>query len=327
MKNRRHMVMGIFFLALMMITVSIFGAEVKALDYPTRPITLIVCFSPGGGNDVNARIVSAVAEKYIDQPIVVTNLVGGGGAVGWTAGAAAQPDGYTLTFISVPTFNLHPHMREVGYEITDYEPIICFVEDPSVLALRTGGKFETFEEFLQYAQENPGKITVGNAGFGSDPHLSTEALAMEAGIDIVPVPFDGTAEAITSALGGHVDVVLGKFSEVVPLVEDGEMIALGQFTEERHPLLPPDVPTMRELGYDLVIASARGIAAPKGTPAEIIDSLHDLFKTIAEDQDYISRMETAGFDLSYRGPEDYKRLILQQDEIFAPIIEMLGLGQ
>ena len=310
----------------MILAGSVAQAAAPPAGYPKGPITLIVSYAAGGGSDAGARILANAAEKHVGKPIVVQNKPGAGGGIGWASLVASKPDGYTICLINIPSMILLPLQGRANYTLDQIVPVMQLVDDPGVLLVRKGGKFKTFADYVQYAKDNPGKLTVGNPGAGSDIHIVTEMMNDKLGIKLNPIPFGGTAEAVTSTVGGHTDSVFAKVSEAVSALEAGQAILLATFTEKRLPQYP-DIPTLRELGVDMVASSSRGIGVPKGTPKEIIEFLHDKLRRATEEPEYKERMKNAELAIEYRNGPDFGKFYMEQYRQFEPVIKRLGLAK
>ncbi|MCL1999995.1 MAG: tripartite tricarboxylate transporter substrate binding protein [Planctomycetes bacterium] len=293
--------------------------------FPGRAINFLCPWGAGGGSDVGARILAAVAEKYIGAPLVVQNRPGAGGAIGWAALAASRPDGYTISLNNIPAMVLVPLMNRVDYDFADFEPIMLLVDDPALLMVKKDGIFNDFKEFVEYAKANPGILTVGTSGAGTDSHIVVEMINDMLGIKLNPIPFDGANQSVTSMLGGHTLASLPKTSEAIAALESGQGLLLGVFNDTRLPQYP-DLPTMKEMGLDISYSSARGLMAPKGTPPEIVEFLRDRLQKATEDPEYIERMNNAGLPIAYMNGKDFKDYYMKQYEAFKPVVERLGLG-
>ncbi len=293
--------------------------------FPKGPVTFLCPWGAGGGSDVGSRILASVAEKYLGAPLVVQNKPGAGGAIGWASLAASRPDGYTIALNNIPAMVLVPLMNQVSYDFADFEPIMLLVDDPALLMVKKGGPVKTFQEFVEYAKRNPGTLTVGTSGAGTDSHMVVEMMSDKLGVKLNPVPFDGANQSVTSMLGGHTIASLPKTSEAISALESGEGVLLGVFNDTRLPQYP-DLPTMKEMGLDISYSSARGLMAPKGTPPEIIEFLRVRLQKATEDPEYIQKMKNAGLPIQYMNGKDFKAYYMKQYEGFKPMVEKLGLG-
>lgn len=295
-----------------------------AADYPKGPINFIVAYGAGGGSDVGARILAAVAEKHLGVPVVVQNKPGAGGGIGWTALTASKPDGYTIALINIPSMILLPLQGKAPYKLDDILPVMQLVDDPALLMVKKGGKFKNFDDFLAYAKANPGKLTVGTSGAGSDSHVVVEMINDKLGIKLNPVPFSGGTESMTSMLGGHTDASLPKVSEAISALESGEGLLLTTFTPKRLPQYP-DLPTSTEVGIGINYSASRGVAVPKGTPPEIVKILHDKLVQATKEPEYIEKMKNAGLPMEYRGGKDFHDFYMQQYKDFEPAVKKLKM--
>lgn len=296
-----------------------------ASEFPTKPVEVIVAYKAGGGTDVGARILASVAEKNLGKPLVILNKPGSDGELGYTELAKAKPDGYTIGFINLPTFVSLTLERDTKYEIDDVEPILNHVYDSGVLVVQNSSEWNTLEDFVNYAKENPGDLTISNNGTGASNHIGAAHFAYEADVDVTHVPFGGSTDMIAALRGGHVDATVAKISEVAGLVNSGDLRILASFTEERLENFP-DIPTMKEKGYDILFGSARALVAPKGTPQEIIDILHDRFKEAMESEEHLEKAKNADLPIKYMGPEELAKYIKDEEEYLKEITKVIDLN-
>jgi tripartite-type tricarboxylate transporter receptor subunit TctC len=257
-------------------------APSTAAEFPNKPVRLTVAYPPGGSTDVGARIVAAIAEKQLGQPIVVVNKGGAGGQVGWTELSRQRPDGYSIGFINLPAFNtviLDPE-RKAAFKADDFVPVINQVL----------------------------KISAGTTGILSDDHLAILMMEEAApGTVFRVVHFEGGAPQLTAVLGGHLDVAFDNVGTVFRRIRSGELRALAVMDTQRSRFIP-DVPTMPELGFPTVISnSTRGIAAPKGTPAPVVKKLAYVLKQAMDDPEHVKKMEEAGLTLRIMIGEEYAK--------------------
>ena len=301
--------------------------KVTSLDYPKRPITMIVSFAAGGGTDIGTRLLMKYAEKYVGQPITVTNISGGGSEVGVTQLKNSTNDGYTVGGFNSASIML-TSQREAQYDpIQDFEPICLQVNDPRLFAVRADDdRFNTLDDFIKYAKENPGDLTIGTSGAGTTGHFSIEALNYYADVQIEPVHFGGAGESKAAFLGGHVDAIAQTVGEVTQMVLDGQAKVIGILSDERLEQFS-DVQTFKEAGVDLVMNSARGYVAPKGTPKEIVDFLADAFKKAMDEPDYIEEMESMGLPIKYLGPEEYKQFNIDEKESYDELVKVVNFSE
>jgi tripartite-type tricarboxylate transporter receptor subunit TctC len=298
---------------------------VSAQDYPTKKIEMVVAFKPGGGSDTLGRAVAHYGKKYIGQTIFVTNRTGGAGAIGFNYGARAKPDGYVLTFI-VTTLTIAPHITE-GYPVTykDYEPIALVAVVPSCISVRADSKYKTLEGFIQDAKADPGKLRVGQAGTGSPWHLAGAALADAAGIKFSSVPYKGAGPSITALLGGHLDATITSAAEIFPHVQAGKARTLAIIAQKRFAAMP-DVPTSIELGYKADVVSWRGIAAPKGTPQNIIEYLINGFEKMSKEKEFIDFLQSRGINVQFVKGKAFGKWLADKHGEYGKIAKMAGVA-
>ncbi|NEU31469.1 tripartite tricarboxylate transporter substrate binding protein [bacterium LRH843] len=302
------------------------GAETEEekIDFPTKPVTLIVPYSAGGGTDAVARAIANSVETHLGQSVGVVNKTGGGGAIGLTEGAKSKADGYTLTMVTAEMTMLpHLGLSPVTYE--DFKPVAQFNFDPSSIAVPIDAPYNTLEEFIAYAKENPGKIRMGNGGVGGNAHLSASSFEQVTGAQFNHVPFDGSAPAVTALLGGHVEAIAAQPPEYLQYVESGDFKVLGVMSEERLDVLP-DVPTFKELGIDSgLIGTWRGITVPKDTPDEVVDVLSDAFMKAAEEADFVEFMENNGLGIVIQDSAGFRSLMETSHAFYGELIPSLEL--
>jgi tripartite-type tricarboxylate transporter receptor subunit TctC len=288
---------------------AIAAAGTAAAEYPERPIQMIVAYNAGGGTDVAARTLAPYIEKYLDGgTITILNKPGAGGEVGFTALATSEPDGYTIGFINTPVLNTIPIERQARYTLDSFQPIGNVVDDPGVFAVSAESEIKTLDDLVAAAKERPGELTYATTGIGSDDHLAMLKFQRLTGTELQHVPFEGSAPARAALLGGHVDVGVINAGEAIPYSEEGQVTLLGQMAEERWEGAP-DVPTFKEQGYDIVSGSARGIAAPAGTPQEHVDALAAAIEKAIQDPEFQEKAKEQALPLQYLGPDEYRQML------------------
>lgn len=302
------------------------GTPAGAQDYPVKPITLIVPWTSGGSSDVAMRAIAEVASKKLGQPIIVENKAGGGGTVGpATMVAAAKPDGYTISQIPQTVIRL-PLMQRVSFDpLKDFSYIINLTGYTFGITINADSELKTWNDVVEFAKKNPGKVTYATPGSGSSPHIGTEMIASLAGIKLTQVPFKGTAETNTAVLGGHT-VLQSDSSGWRPLVEAGKLRLLMVWTASRSPTFP-DAPTLKELGYPLVFDSPWGLAGPKGMDPKIVAKLHDAFKVAIEDPSVIEVLKRYDMVVNYMGTDDYVKYVKDSTEKERELLNSLGLAK
>jgi tripartite-type tricarboxylate transporter receptor subunit TctC len=299
---------------------------VRAQDYPVKPVTLIVPWPAGGATDLAMRAIAEAASKHLGQPVVIDNKAGGSGAVGpATMAATAKPDGYTISQIPITVFRL-PLMQKTTWDAAkDFTYIIHLTGYTFGVTAKADGPFKTWQDVLDYAKQNPGKVTYGTPGAGTSLHIGMEQIAAKAGVKLTHVPFKGGAETNAAVLGGHT-MLQADSSSWKPLVEAGQLRLLMIWTASRSKNWP-EVPTLKELGYPFVFDSPFGIAGPKGMDPKVVAKLHDAFKKALDDPAVQESLGKYDMVVNYKNPEDYRAFVNESIEAERQIIQALGLAK
>lgn len=295
-------------------------------DYPKKPITMVVAYSPGGGTDTAARVVAKYVQPYLGQRLVIQNKPGAGGQLGFTALAKARPDGYRIGFVNIPSIFMVKMLRDnVPYNMSDFEPIANIQMDPVVLAVKADSPYKTLKDFIGAAKSNPDNINVGGDGPQSNNQLQIIVAEKKLGIDVNFVSYNGSGPAITALLGGQVDAAVPSASSATTHIKNGRLRALAVFSKDSYPYLP-DVPTVKAAsGVDVpgIGASMRGIAAPKGISAEQKTHLQEAFAKVMQDKDFLERADKMGLPLKYMNAEEFAQLLKQAEEETRGYIDLM----
>jgi len=285
------------------------GSSPQAQEaYPTKPINLLIGYAPGGVVDISERFMASKAEKILGQPFVVTNNGGGGSSVAAEIIAKKPTDGYNVFGGASTALIRIPQFRTVPYKPDDLIPIMHFAFPTlTPIVVQSTSPWKTFKELVDYAKNNPGKVTYSTTGVGSPMHLGMEFVAKQEGIQWKHIPFPGAMPAFTALLGGHVLVNAGA-GESVPYIKDGTVRVLANLAEKRVKAWP-NVPTLREAGYDYYNESVFLFAVPKGTPKPIVDRLEDAFHKAMSDPEFETVMAMVQFEGSYRNSADTKKYL------------------
>jgi tripartite-type tricarboxylate transporter receptor subunit TctC len=299
---------------------------VTAQDYPTRPITLIVPYSAGGGNDLMARTAAEKMSKALGQQIVIENRGGAGGSIATRQVAKAEPDGYTLGLGGTGTLAIDPTLYpNVGYDPRkDFTPIGLIATSGLVVCVHPSLPARSVPELIALAKQQPGKLNYASAGTGSGIHLGTEYFASMAGIKLTHIPYKGSSPALTDLVGGHVAIYFSSLPPAVALVKEGKVRALAVTGARRSPILP-DVPTVAEAalpGYEAVLHY--GIVAPAGTPRPIIDKLSAALRAAVMSDDLKSRLADDGAEPLPSTPEEYAADIDREETKWSAIVKTSG---
>ncbi len=300
------------------------GPYAGGADFPTKPVTLIVPWAPGGSTDVTMRVLAETTSKYLGQPVVVENKPGGGGTVGpATMAATAKPDGYTVSQIPITVFR-YPYMMKVNWDpLKDFTYIIHLTGYTFGVVVKADSPWKTWKEFIDYAKANPGKVTYATPGAGTTLHITMEVIAMKEGIKWIQVPMKGGGETTPAVLGGHVTATADS-TGWGPQVDAGQLRLLVTWGNQRTKKWP-NVPTLKELGYGIVSNSPFGIAGPKGMDPKVVKILHDAFKKGMEDPAYQKVLEKFDMEPFYKGTEEYAKYVQELCAEEKEIIEKLGL--
>jgi tripartite-type tricarboxylate transporter receptor subunit TctC len=291
------------FSAMTLATSAVFAAQ--HANYPEKPINYVIPFGPGGESDITARHQQSFFKNKSGQDLVISYKPGGGGAVGWSQLNSAKGDGYTIMGINLPHIIVKPMQKDVGFKTDEITGVYMFHYTPDALVVRADSEFKTLQDVIDYAKANPGKLTLSGSGKGTANHLAQIRLDDMAGIKTTYVAFKGTGKAVAALLGGQVKAEWGYTS--VGAKHEGKVRLLAVAMEERHPKFP-DVPTFKELGFDLVSGAYRGIAVPKSTPEEIRVKLSQMIAEINADPEFRKRMENDGMallDVDYAGMQAF----------------------
>ena len=270
--------------------------------YPSKPVTMIVPFPPGGVADIVGRPLAAQMEKALKQPVVVSNRTGAGGAVGMAAAAKSAPDGYTilmaLSSISIFPVSDRIQGRTPAYEMKDFAPVALITADPTVLVVGADSPWHSLKEFVASAKAYPGQINYSSSGVYGTLHVAMEIFANAAGIKLFHVPYQGGGPAVTALLGGQVHALASGPAAAIGQIKAGKMRALASWSAERLPLLP-EIPTFKELGYDAEFYIWSGVFAPAAVPSPVLDQLRAAVREAATSAEFRAAMEKVSTPVSY----------------------------
>lgn len=295
--------------------------------YPSRPIRLIVPFPAAGSSDLIARTVSERASRVLGQQIVMDNRPGAGGNIGTRAGARAAADGYTLIECTIGTCAINLSIyKDPGYDLErDFRPVVLLGSIANVLTVHPAVPAKSVQELVALARKNPGKITFGSSGYGSSPHLSGELLRLMADIDILHVPYKGSAPVITDLRGGQIDLFFDNTPSILPQVKAGALRALAVTGAKRLGSLP-DVPTMEEAGFPgFVIAPWFGLLAPKNTPRAHVDKLNRAYNEALADPEIIKRLTEMEVIPGGGSPEFFGEHIRAEIKRWSEVVKARGI--
>jgi tripartite-type tricarboxylate transporter receptor subunit TctC len=302
------------------------AAVTTAADYPTRPVTIVVGFPPGGASDILARIVANKMASVLGQPVVVDNRPGAGGNVAGEVVAHAPADGYTLLLGNNAILATNGSLyKEVGFDAEkDFAPITLIGTQANVLVVNNDVPAHSLAELIALAKANPGKLNFASSGYGLAAHLAGELFKADAHVDIVHVPYKGSAPALQDVIAGHDQMMFATTSGAMGLIKGGQLRPLAVTTLQRTPSLP-DVPTIDESGIKGFEATTwHGIVAPAGTPRPVIDSLHAALVETLKDPAVRHSLDELGVDVATDSPEQFAAYIHSEIPKWAAVIKTSG---
>ena len=317
--QRRHLIQ------LAVATLAVSSAASWAQTFPVRPIKLVIAFPAGGPTDITMRQLADNASKILGQPVIIDNKPGAGGTLPAQALQTAQPDGYTLAQMPLGVFRL-PYTTKINWDpVKDINYVINVTGYAFGIVVPADSPFKTWADFVAYAKANPGKLTYGSTGTFTSPHLTTELIAQKAGIQLQHVPYKGSADLMLATVSGQL-MAAADSTGFAPQVEAGKLRVLNTWGDKRLAKFP-DAPTLKELGYDTVQNSPFGIGAPKGTPPEVVQKVHDAFKKAMEEPSYVAALGRYDMLPKYMSSADYTKFAQDTFGREKALIEKLGLAK
>jgi tripartite-type tricarboxylate transporter receptor subunit TctC len=298
-----------------------------AQDYPSKPITMVVPFPPGGVAEIVGRPLAAIMEKSLKQPIVLINRPGAGGAVGMASVAKGPADGYTI-LMGLSSISIFPVSDRINgktppYELKDFAPIALVTADPTVLVVRADGPYKTVKDFVDAAKANPGKINYSSSGVYGTLHVAMEIFANAAGIKLFHIPYQGGGPAVTALLAGQVEASPQGPAAAIGHIKGGKMRALASWGTERLKLLP-EIPTFKELGYDAEFYIWTGIFVPAATPPAVIQKLRAAVNAAATSEDFRATMQKVSTPVAYLDAPEFQKYWDQDAARLKSALEKIG---
>jgi tripartite-type tricarboxylate transporter receptor subunit TctC len=293
--------------------------------YPEQPIKMIVAYSAGGGTDLVARLLAQTLQKYLgaNASVVVVNRPGAGGAIGFAELAGARPDGYTIGFINTPNVLTIPIERKSAFHWQNFDLLGNIVDDPGNFSVHAESPIKNMSELLAYAKANPEKVTYGSTGIGSDDHLAALMVERSAGVKLTHVPFKGSAEVHNAIASKQIMVAAMNIGEALQYQKGGTPLRhLGQMSERRSNLAP-QVPTFKEQGINVIMASLRGVAAPRGLPASVREQLVQAVQKAVADPEFQSKAANAFAPLRYLEPLSYAAELKESEDGFKALWQIM----
>ena len=296
----------------------------RAEIYPARPVHVMVGYAPGGSGDILARLVGQWLSVRLGEALVVENRPGAGTNIATEAVVHARPDGYTVLLVSAANFINATLYEKLPFNfIRDIAPVVALTREPNVMVVHPSVPAKSVAQFIAYAQENPGKVTMASGGTGASSHVSGELFKMLTSVDMVHVPYRGAGPALTGLLGGQVQVYFSPMAAALEYVRAGKLRALAVTTAARSPVLP-DVPALREYVPDYEASQWYGIGAPRDTPAEIVGRLNAEANNVLADPKMQARLADLGQTPLGGSPVDFAKLVAEQTEKWGRVVKFSG---
>ncbi|MDA8228325.1 MAG: tripartite tricarboxylate transporter substrate binding protein [Desulfitobacterium hafniense] len=295
------------------------AASAGKTKYPEKPITMIVPWAAGGGTDLIFRKLADLMSKDLGQPVVIQNVNGAGGQVGFKQIANAKPDGYTVGATTISML-LQKATQPDGLGVNNFTNIAMINQDPATLTVKADSPYKDVASFVEAAKKEPGKLRISNSGAKGVWHVASMLYEKQAGIKVIHLPYDGANPAAIAVGGGHAEATTASPPEVKPLVDSGKLKVLAVMDNKRHPLYP-NVPTLKESGYDLSFGVWRSLVGPKGIPADITSKLEASVKKAVESEDFKKFMSDSGYGITYMNSADLTKLMTNQEKELAELLK------
>jgi tripartite-type tricarboxylate transporter receptor subunit TctC len=323
MKN--HFLIGccLIFSSIVLVACDRSGEETTDAAYPSRPVTIVVPYAPGGGGDTFTRAIAVQAQEILGVKVLVENRMGGGATIGVGSVARAKADGYTLGFVSSSPVVVVPNFFDVPYDpVKDLTYISRFVVSPYPVLVRGDSEYDSFTELLDYARANPGRLRWSTAGINGAPHIATVAALTQEGAEAAFVPMQGSTEVLAGLLGGTID--MGVMSDYAGSLAAGDVKLLAEIGPE--PIEDfPDIPTYRQMGYPLAPTIFFGLAGPAGLPDDVIQAWEEALRKITESESFQEVTVRLNGKVTYLNHEEFEALVLADIESTHAALESLGL--
>jgi tripartite-type tricarboxylate transporter receptor subunit TctC len=310
------------------LTLGALAGTARAQDaYPTRPVTMVIPFPPGGVADTVGRPVAEAMGRHLNQPVVVLNRAGAGGGIGMAQVAKAAPDGYNV-LLALSSVVVLPEAdrllnRPAQFELAQLQPIARMTADPTVLVVRADSPWNTYAEFIAFAKANPGRVTFGSSGNYGTMHVPMEQLKSASGSFMLHVPYTGAGPAITGLLGGQVNAIASGPASVAGQIKAGKLRALAHWGEGRLPTLP-DVPSLTELGVPIRYSQWSGIFVPAGTPAAVVNKLREAARIASQDPKTIQIFTSAGTSFQYQDMVEFNQFVQHDAKAMLAVLQKIG---
>jgi tripartite-type tricarboxylate transporter receptor subunit TctC len=323
--NRRHLLGMTATTAAALVIALAFVSSTFAQGFPNKTIRIIVPFTPGGSNDVVAREIATGLQERLKQTAIVENKPGGGGTIAYSFVAKSPPDGHTL-LIAPASFTIGPHLSRnpVYNPVTEFAAINLVADVPFAMVVPASLPARTVQEFIALAKSSPNKLSFGSVGAGTPQHLGGELFKMNAGVDLVHVPFRGATAVLPDLVAGRIDMFIGAINSLLPLLQDGKLRALAATSLKRIPSMP-DVPALAETFPGFEVGSGVGLVAAAGTPPDIVDTLNREITAIIAEPGFHQRMAAIGVDVVGTTPAAYAKSLRDDYAKWGKVIAAAGI--
>lgn len=291
-------------------------------DFPTKPMTYIIPFNAGGESDISARFQQSEWEDVTGQQVIIQYQPGAGGAQAWSQLNSLPGDGYTIMGINLPHTVLQPLEGSVGYATEDLTPVHYFHYTPDAIFVRAESEFTLLDQLVEFAKANPGLVTFAGSGSNSSNNLAAIRFNEQAGVNTTYIPFSGTGPSMTAVLGGS---TMAGFNYATSGVSQGESLRMLAVAAEERLTAFPDVPTFKELGYDIVGGAYRGVAVPNSTSEELRQKISGIISEINSQPEFVEKMESAGFVLTDIGYDEMDEFVAERVEEYTAGAKALGI--
>jgi tripartite-type tricarboxylate transporter receptor subunit TctC len=299
------------------------SSVVNAQDFPQRgPIEITCLFPAGSSADVTARMLAEGMSRHLGQRVLVVNRPGAGGAIGYKYVAAQKPDGYSLVWNSNSISTTH-HSGQLPFDYKSFDAVARALSESVVVAVRSDAKWKTLKDLVADAKSQPKVISVGHSGIGSHTHISLVALVRAASVEVNEVPF-AAAQVVPSVVGGHVNAVVQFPGALAAPMKQQQLRLLVSLTQNRDPAWP-QVPTARELGFDVALDAWRGIAVPRGTPRQVISTLETAIRSTVSSAEFVKAAENVGVRPAFASADEFSALIQKEDTELSRLMQTIGL--
>lgn len=317
--------LAVLFLATFLLSIVGCGNK-KEESFPNKPIEMVIPYAAGGATDSVGRVLEAAMRKHLPngQTLVIVNKPGGASVVGTTEVAKAKPDGYKLAMVPSGSISVQPHFGNAPYKPEDFQAIARLATSPILFAVRADSQWETFTEWSKYVEENPDTFIYGSSGKGNPGQLGIQKYISAKNLKVKNVPYQGSGQIYAALLGGHIHGEVSASQELKGQIDSGEVRILANLGTTKADFYK-DVPTLKEMGYDMSTELYFGIVAPKGIPDSTLKILSEAFKKAVEDPEVINAFKRSGINANYAGAQEFQKQIADDYVSFGKTLKELGL--